>query len=247
MPIAGHLTTAQLRDYVNTHEKNKTRRERLFLGINEPRAALINQLREEIFLFVINEQDALRKSKVLDYGCGVQPYRLAFEAVEAEIVGVDIGRNLDAQVQISDENHLPFSENTFEYIVSFQVLEHIPNPSEYLSECYRLLKPGGKIFLTTHGIWPFHPTPGDYHRWTKQGLILDFTRLGFIVESTGSILNESSAYIQSFIINFHYQKKFRGIRKIYHGLSNLLIKVSERYWGNKETHIPAIISITCKK
>jgi len=38
-----------------------------------------------------------------------------------------------------------------------------------LSEMTRVLAPGGHLFMTTHGVYPFHPHPGDYWRWTRQG------------------------------------------------------------------------------
>ena len=34
----------------------------------------------------------------------------------------------------------------------------------------RILKPGGILWLTTHGMWPHHPTPKDNYRWTLEGL-----------------------------------------------------------------------------
>ncbi len=39
--------------------------------------------------------------------------------------------------------------NTFDYIVTFQVIEHIADDNAFLKEAYRVLKPGGKLFLTT--------------------------------------------------------------------------------------------------
>lgn len=40
-------------------------------------------------------------------------------------------------------------DNYFDYVVSFQVIEHIPNDELFLREIYRVLKPGGKVILTT--------------------------------------------------------------------------------------------------
>lgn len=43
-------------------------------------------------------------------------------------------------------------DNSFDSIVSFQVIEHIRQDREYLKEIYRLLRPGGKALLTTPNI-----------------------------------------------------------------------------------------------
>lgn len=45
-----------------------------------------------------------------------------------------------------------FADNTFDFVVSFQVIEHIKNDSEMMSEIARVLKPGGKLILSTPNI-----------------------------------------------------------------------------------------------
>ncbi len=41
------------------------------------------------------------------------------------------------------------ADNSFDYIVTFQVIEHIADDNAFLKEAFRVLKPGGKLFLTT--------------------------------------------------------------------------------------------------
>lgn len=41
------------------------------------------------------------------------------------------------------------ADNTFDYIVTFQVIEHIQNDDLFIKEAHRVLKPGGKLLLTT--------------------------------------------------------------------------------------------------
>jgi SAM-dependent methyltransferase len=41
------------------------------------------------------------------------------------------------------------ADNTYDYVVSFQVIEHIQNDALYLKEIHRVLKPGGTALLTT--------------------------------------------------------------------------------------------------
>lgn len=44
---------------------------------------------------------------------------------------------------------IPFRENSFDYVASSDALEHVNSKTEVLTECYRVLKPGGKFFLST--------------------------------------------------------------------------------------------------
>jgi hypothetical protein len=42
----------------------------------------------------------------------------------------------------------------------------------YVTECFRVLKPGGHLILTTHGLFEDHGCPYDFQRWTADGLRL---------------------------------------------------------------------------
>jgi SAM-dependent methyltransferase len=57
------------------------------------------------------------------------------------------GRNAQG-VRHEDITSLSFGNSEFDYILSFDVLEHVPNYCDALSEFYRVLKPGGKLILT---------------------------------------------------------------------------------------------------
>ncbi len=63
----------------------------------------------------------------------------------------------------------------------FRVLEHVWDIDWYLRECHRLLVPGGWLILSTHGVWPYHPHPTDYRRWTGDGLQAELESRGLKV------------------------------------------------------------------
>lgn len=109
-------------------------------------------------------------SEIVELGCGNRPYQPMVEALGARYVGADLAGNAHADVIIEDSGHVPVADGTFDAVLSTQVLEHVPDPVAYLAEARRLLKPGGKLILSTHGVWVYHPSPGDYWRWTGAGL-----------------------------------------------------------------------------
>lgn len=97
---------------------------------------------------------------VLDLGFG-EGYGTSLLAPNChEIVGVDVEQKVVdyANKRYRTDNchfekyhgqSLPFDENYFDIVVSFQVIEHIDDESGFISEIYRVLKPGGRFLLTT--------------------------------------------------------------------------------------------------
>lgn len=115
--------------------------------------------------------------KVLDFGCGGSPYRQLFS--NAEYRRADYLETSDLDYIIRDDAHIDEADESFDIVLSTQVLEHVRYPAKYLAECLRLLKPGGKIICTTHGTYEEHGCPHDYQRWTADGLAGLFTESGF--------------------------------------------------------------------
>ena len=66
--------------------------------------------------------------------------------------------------------HLPFSADSFEGVVSVGVLEHVKDPFRCAREITRVLKPGGALFCAVPFIQPLHAYPHHYYNMTAQGL-----------------------------------------------------------------------------
>ncbi len=146
--------------------------------------------RRELKLAVekVIESCALTQSNptLVDIGCGDLPYKELFSSRGGRYIGCDIGGSPD--VLIEPGKPVPLPPQMADGIVSFQVLEHIWDLEWYLGECWRLLKPGGWLLLSTHGSWLYHPHPGDYRRWTKQGLEKEIEARGFSPKITHPIM-----------------------------------------------------------
>jgi SAM-dependent methyltransferase len=70
---------------------------------------------------------------------------------------------------VGDGRCLPFPDQSFDLIVSNSMLEHIAEYQTVISECYRVLKPGGYIWMCVPQVCGRHHTY-DYWRWTLPGL-----------------------------------------------------------------------------
>lgn len=118
--------------------------------------------------------------RVLDFGCGGSPYQSLFP--NAEYRRADIEGEPELDYIIPPNSHLKqVPDGYFDLVFSSQVLEHVPDVTAYLAECLRVLKPGGRLLLSTHGSFEDHGCPGDYRRWTPYGLARDVSACGFNV------------------------------------------------------------------
>lgn len=63
---------------------------------------------------------------------------------------------------------LPFADESIDRISALSLLEHVAYPHEVLSECYRVLKPGGALFINVPFLFLRHGYPDDYLRFTDS-------------------------------------------------------------------------------
>ncbi len=97
---------------------------------------------------------------VLDVGCNTGYGTLRLVPVARRVVGVDVSpqaierarlRAPDGSPEfiVTGGGKLPFPDGSFDLVTSFQVLEHVPDPAAYLAELRRVLRPRGRLILTT--------------------------------------------------------------------------------------------------
>ena len=128
------------------------------------RAPLARWLRAEAELAAARRPEGFR---VLDVGCGTQPYRPLFAAAR-EYTGIDAA---DASADIrAPVEELPVPDASYDIVLCTQVLEHAERPADAVRELRRVVAPGGRVLASTHGVHVYHPNPVDLHRWTHAGL-----------------------------------------------------------------------------
>jgi SAM-dependent methyltransferase len=80
-----------------------------------------------------------------------------------DFVNIDINSDVEPDV-VCDAEHLPYKNESINFINSNHCIEHVSNPKEFMRECHRVLKPGGQLRLS----FPFAGSAGSYyfdHRW----------------------------------------------------------------------------------
>ena len=96
--------------------------------------------------------------KILDIGCGDGKYvtYLESECKDSLVIPCDISfKRIQRVVEkgrsgvVGSGEKIPFKDKTFERVFLMQVIEHVPNPDQVISECERVLKPGGYFFVLT--------------------------------------------------------------------------------------------------
>jgi len=136
-----------------------------------------------------------QRGRTLDYGCGGSPYREVLPELRPYVrADIPPGEGLD--LTLDGEGVLPNEPDaSYDVVLSTQVLEHVPDAPRYLAEAFRLLRPGGALILTTHGLIPEHGCPYDFTRWTSDGLARAMTEAGFVVEENYKITLDLRAAI----------------------------------------------------
>jgi SAM-dependent methyltransferase len=133
--------------------------------------------------------------RVVDYGCADAPYAdLLPDGVVH--VGADLVGNVAADIALRSDGAVPLPDGFADVVLSTQVLEHVVDPAVYLAECARLLRPGGSLVLTTHGIMYEHRDPEDYWRWTSDGLSRVVTAAGLEVIEVRGVVGLVAAALQ---------------------------------------------------
>jgi SAM-dependent methyltransferase len=122
--------------------------------------------------------------KLLDFGCGSQPYRHLFQV--DEYIGLDIEESGHSNTYkkadyFYDGHTIPFGDRQFDSIFSSEVLEHVFNLEHILTELHRVLKDEGQLLITVPFVWDEHEIPYDFARYTSFGLTHLLKQHGFTV------------------------------------------------------------------
>jgi len=114
---------------------------------------------------------------VLDIGGGAAADYNAL--LDCSPVSVNIQTALGPSVIGDVTGGLPFADASFAAVLAINTLEHLLDDAATLSECFRVLRPGGVLHAMTPFLYRVHGHPDDYHRHTGSAWAALLASAGF--------------------------------------------------------------------
>ena len=117
--------------------------------------------------------------RILEVGVGTG---LSFDDYDAstEVTGIDLSEPMLArakekarrypfvkQLAVMDAHDMAFADATFDCVVAQFVITLVANPEQVLSECHRVVKPGGRIILVNH-LYSERGVAAAVERWAAK-------------------------------------------------------------------------------
>ena len=169
---------------------------------------------QAIFKFLMGASEFCKNGVVLDAGAGRQRYKPFFEdsvyVSQEHIEGINMKNmhNVEYDLIGPIDEKIPLRDNSVDGILSTSVVEHLRYPERFFREAYRVLRPGGKLFINCPFCYPEHEEPFDFNRPTRYGLQEWLKSAGF-----GDIAIEPSSSCTEAVCSFFAFSVWNDIRK----------------------------------
>ncbi len=148
------------------------------------------------------------EARVLDAGCGGQPFRAALERAGLRYHSLDVGQNAAGTVDYVGalDADLPdeVPRESFSLVLCTEVLEHVAHWGPAFANLASLLCPGGRVILTAPFVYPLHEAPYDFWRPTPYAVcdaarahgfrVIEERRLGDSWDVLGTVLAATWTY-----------------------------------------------------
>ena len=112
----------------------------------------LNTYPSKLIKYLFDSYGMSKGQKILEPGCGRGEFLDAFRRLGLECYGLDLSpsaggflEGIEVKQANIEKEALPYDDNYFDIVYSKSLMEHLHHPDKYLSEVFRILKPGGKV------------------------------------------------------------------------------------------------------
>ena len=112
-----------------------------------------------------------REKYTLVVGSRLYPTSEDWRDLYDNAVGIDLQDGESVDIVHDLNSPLQGYEGEFEHVHCCSVMEHTTHPWIVAENITRLMQPGATLFLTVPFVWRVHNYPGDYYRFTRDGVI----------------------------------------------------------------------------
>lgn len=172
------------------------------------------------------------RGKLLDVGCGRKPYKDTYFSGATSYIGVDYLTENSQPDIVASALDLPLDDQSFDTVVSTEVLEHVPDPLRALREMHRVLRPGGNLILSTPMYWPRHEIPYDFFRYPYDGLLYLIKESDFELVR---MFNRGHAYVFLGQVIQHTLPVFIRTKVLIALLNSFFLWCDRRHWYDAVT------------
>ena len=112
----------------------------------------LNTYPSKLIKYLFGSYGMSKGQKILEPGCGRGEFLDAYRRLGLECYGLDLSpsaggflEGIEVKQANIEKEALPYDDNYFDIVYSKSLMEHLHHPDKYLSEVFRILKPGGKV------------------------------------------------------------------------------------------------------
>lgn len=164
-----------------------------------------------------------------------------------EIITVNLDpENYPCDLLVDIEKPFPFENGSYDHVLAINVLEHIFNFKNVITESFRVMKPRGTVVYAVPFFHHVHGSPDDYFRYTASALhrlLVDSVFRNVEVQELGSGILSANFTMWGGALPRFVQPT---LKKIFVGIDTFLMKRSKRFRDMRD-RIPLGYFITATK